>query len=758
MCQKKFNLHKIYTFFILIFILQGSLLAIPRDIRDYLPATWGANDDLKIHIQNALDNEDEIRFPGSSDPYNPLVYPSTAGLVVRENCIVWIEAAAELKRLPSEGTFIRLNTGSELSSSAWGPWRGVINGNKNAHWPQFQDLGKTDYAVFIEGDNVKVAKIKVYDNPGIAFGVWGDNCTIEECDAENVGYIDVKFGADYYQGAWDQWSADGFYIRGEKNLIKNCTAVDCFRWDVTTPHEGPGDNLIIDFSGKDVNWATYGFIDIETAEPNNTYTRCDNLGGTGNYVAVTTEDSHIVNCDIGESYMSFYANFPDCTISDSSMTYLKFMYRSDPFYQGTYLQTGNSLTFTGQCTIDTNIEIENGGFALIQDSGQIDIGGKITDIGNHYPEDGTSYEIIQNDGTINISGGMVLGERNAIEGIHELSGGVLNMAGDGSDAKLVYGFSGGGYCHIINGSTITENSGAGIPVTVRWNSGAYGQIDGYGVIGTTGAFVNNGKVIADGKGLDRDLDFTSVSSVNQDFSANGTGNDGTPQDIANATDNGWYAINRGRLVLPPASVSAGSVAVNWGERSTDGNIDLVNSARVDFTGATLGDLSIALLAADREEAWPGAFTCVWDVDFSGSFNSANLTFRYDVNYVTNLGINEADLKVYQWVGGTYPYWNDVTNNVDMTNKHITTNEVTSFSYFAVGVLPAECNDMIWPIYSDTNGPDGVPDCYVNMYDYADFASKWLDIALPDFKDLSDLAVFASEWLFCSDPTNLDCDL
>jgi len=203
-----------------------------------------------------------------------------------------------------------------------------------------------------------------------------------------------------------------------------------------------------------------------------------------------------------------------------------------------------------------------------------------------------------------------------------------------------------------------------------------GIVQGFGSVAMTGALTNNGKVIADGWGgantSDRTLsmsDFSSVSTV----------------EASQVTDAGWYAQNRGKLVLPTLTVSGGSSTAYFGEDAA-GSQKLVNSMKLDFSGVTGGNVGISLLAADNTEAdeIEGNVIGIWKIDGSSfDFGSGNvdLNIKYDATLAATLGITESDLKLYHQVNGS---WVDVTSGVDTTNKFITANDVDSFSLFAVG--------------------------------------------------------------------------
>jgi hypothetical protein len=266
------------------------------NVREYLPDTWATDgsEDLREDIQEAFDENAMVFFPGSDDPENPLVYPVTCGLEVRENSRVRFGANAWLLRLPSEGSVITLNDGAHLSGA-------VIDGNKYNHWPGFQELGKNDPGIKLLHGCV-VEDCVVFNNPGIAFFSYGSYNKVYRCLAENVGYIDVKFGSMNYQGSRDRWSGDGYYFRGTGNLIRDCESYDAMRWGYVSSHSGARQNTYVDCRGADVNFNTYGFIDIEGAEGNNRLIRC--ISPNSHIAIPGSPNTEVIQCMA--SRISFY--------------------------------------------------------------------------------------------------------------------------------------------------------------------------------------------------------------------------------------------------------------------------------------------------------------------------------------------------------------------------------------------------------------------------------------------------------------------
>ncbi len=279
------------SLFLLVVVQLG---AEPVPIGKYLPqdAKLDGSQDLLQYLQKAVDENQDVILTGSKDAAKPLVYgikikADKIGLVIPAGRTLRGETGAELKRLPSAGKVIVTGKSVRLTGI-------IINGNKAAHWPEFQDLGKSDMGI-TTGSNNLIEDCYVYDIPGIAFGTYTDNSVFRRCKAKNAGYIDIKFKADYYQGKWDQWSGDSFYIRGNNNIVMDCDSEDAFRWDYTTCHENSGNAMYINCTGRDLRWRSYGFIDIEG---------CDGLGSTminckspDGVISVSTNGSKLINCE-----------------------------------------------------------------------------------------------------------------------------------------------------------------------------------------------------------------------------------------------------------------------------------------------------------------------------------------------------------------------------------------------------------------------------------------------------------------------------
>ncbi len=239
-------------------------------------------------------------------------------------------------------------------------------------------------------------------------------------------------------------------------------------------------------------------------------------------------------------------------------------------------------------------------------------------------------------------------------------------SGSGTGTLEVKGVSGVGGSYGLGYTTINQT----------------GVLRGYGSLNGVVYLLVNGRVIADGYGVDRTLSLAAMPIPTNTVDNPVGGN------------RGWYAVDGGKLTLPNITVPTGASARNWGEDATDSSIDLVNSLRLEFTGVeTAGPLSISLLASDRGDvpaapfaAYGGTLIGVWEIapasgsSFAFGAGSVDLTFRYD----DALAPANQDLYVFHYTGGQ---WVPITSGIDLDTRTIWADGVTSFSLFAVGYIP-----------------------------------------------------------------------
>jgi len=225
---------------------------------------------------------------------------------------------------------------------------------------------------------------------------------------------------------------------------------------------------------------------------------------------------------------------------------------------------------------------------------------------------------------------------------------------------------------------------------------------GWGRIDLDGTLENNGKVVADGYGMDRDLIMTNFAAVAQNDSHAFMLYDNFY--LGDGSHAGWYAVNNGRLMLPPLTGLTANATVRWADTIDDtttfNSNDLVNSLLLDFSSCNGGDVAISLLAVGRadHDATNDAVIGVWDIDGSafdfGGSGTATVKFRYDELAAAAKLLNEDNLKAWQYSGGV---WSDVTASTDSTNKIVTTSALSSFSTFAVSLFkPNQVGGLVLP--------------------------------------------------------------
>lgn len=202
-----------------------------------------------------------------------------------------------------------------------------------------------------------------------------------------------------------------------------------------------------------------------------------------------------------------------------------------------------------------------------------------------------------------------------------------------------------------------------------------GVLRGYGRIARTGTFDANGKIIADGGGIDRSLDLTSFNEVecSQPNPTNG--------------ENGWYAVDHGRLDMKLQGEPRSSV-LTWGDSPDDPALTLVNSVRLQLTtpdAVRPGELS--LLALDRDDlpsliGMIGTPIGLWEVDSPTVVAAADVTVRYDDAALEQLGASEYATRLWFYTDDRWRLAAPASFHLDVKN-HLLSGEGGDFSYFAV---------------------------------------------------------------------------
>lgn len=275
-------------------------------------------------------------------------------------------------------------------------------------------------------------------------------------------------------------------------------------------------------------------------------------------------------------------------------------------------------------------------------------------------------------------GSLAVGLDRGSEGVLRVAGGELRITN--SLAPTIIG--GQGIGQLLLGSEngpgrMLVSGGRDSQFIIRATPEARGEVRGWGEISSRGTLVNNGRVVADGHGQQRELDLSSFDDVTNTI------------ENPKGGKNGWYAQNGGVVVLPPIKVQPGTHSYNWGESRADTKIDLVNSVQVRLVDQrTTGRLSISLISTDYAPVNLPVGSAVYSL---WSFNaaqytasSADLTVVYDSTAASSLTYHAVALQLLTFTNGS---WNTAHRLVLDTDSNILSGSVYgSFSYFAVAGL------------------------------------------------------------------------
>lgn len=246
---------------------------------------------------------------------------------------------------------------------------------------------------------------------------------------------------------------------------------------------------------------------------------------------------------------------------------------------------------------------------------------------------------------------VALGVAETGSGIVQLAGGDLglrssDLEGHALDSAVVIGHAGAGVLRLGGDhdafQLVERRPDAGVPLVVRATEDGDGVIHGWGKVTLTGPFVQNGRVIADGFGKPRLLDFSASEFVVNTI------------DNAPGAANGWFARDGGALRLPPLRIF-GDGDYTWGESPTDPELDLVNSLRLTLHEVTVGGTILVTLhtRADQgpRDVPAPSLLALWELDGGDvRFGSADVVLRYDDVQLAMLGGDPTQLKLYGYDG------------------------------------------------------------------------------------------------------------
>ena len=174
----------------------------------------------------------------------------------------------------------------------------------------------------------------------------------------------------------------------------------------------------------------------------------------------------------------------------------------------------------------------------------------------------------------------------------------------------------------------------------------------------------NGLIVADGAGVARDLEIQRLSCVN-------VISNGCDHTVNASGTNGWYAINKGRLLFPHYDkVSADTWMIGDGKHLA--NPVLVNAVKVAFSGAATGSyLHGALYAGDHDDVPEGLPTgnhvaplAVWRLGYGATkaavepgkavaFTSADVTMKVGLAYSGIKTGRKVRIRPWQYVDGAW---------------------------------------------------------------------------------------------------------
>ncbi len=415
---------------------------------------------------------------------------------------------------------------------------------------------------------------------------------------------------DHQWSTTSNWSTSALPVAGDTVQV-NGVAVIVEVADVVAPESGSLANLVLANNESDiVNMTVKDGASLTAAKAT--------IGNNGTV--------HLVITNATVTYTG--GNAADLSVANSVTSTGTITVLKSGVYVGTQAAPSN-IGIDGVGTVYVN----GGSFTSLR---AITLGAKASGIGSAYLNGGKfssgGYYLYiggSGKGHLEFQAQTELGFSSLTIGRYATGDGVLDLGEYvmtvGATQGMRVGEAGTGVLKIRGGS-ISSSSGSGFYVR---DLGGTGLVQGWGRIADFRNIRNNGLIIADGEGVDRQL----YMNINR--------NDGY---VTNTIDNepkgtnGWFAVNKGMLTLElrkSAQLGVNPAAFNWGETETDEDIDLVNSLRVSFQGASAGNFSASLLAPDRDDVAansplpPLSVVGLWNVSFSANFGSVDFECRYD---------------------------------------------------------------------------------------------------------------------------------
>ena len=269
---------------------------------------------------------------------------------------------------------------------------------------------------------------------------------------------------------------------------------------------------------------------------------------------------------------------------------------------------------------------------------------------------------------------LALGEMPGSRGVLELRGGTISVKGISEGHAILMG---------VDGDTTT------------------GSILGWGTISRHSSTLRIrffGQVIADGEGIERDLNMAMIKTV-------GASN---VENLNGCGTNGWFAVNKGRLIYPRAQNCSGSSHPTIGDYPNRAEPTVMNSFRYTLVTKPSGTYYnfAELYAPDRTDIPAGlplysshdVVAGVWRFGLSSesgadidptpiSFGGMRLMFRYDWR---GMDAENQSLYVYRHDGSAGGSWTRIgkaeissTANTVTTDAFDASSETWNAGWFAV---------------------------------------------------------------------------